>query len=159
MKKCRITVMRMVCHEDLMEQYENPVSHACDMKLGQVFIANGWNKPEGMCNSAWESMSSFVMTLAHGGGGRMNLKERARQLKIDIPAVFLSLKSKETPVLAKLVAGITVAYALSPIDLIPDFIPVLGYLDDVITLPVLIALTIKLIPSVIWGFVVWLILR
>lgn len=77
----------------------------------------------------------------------MNLKERGRQLKIDIPAVFLSLKSKETPVIAKIVAGITVAYALSPIDLIPDFIPVLGYLDDLILLPALIGLTIKLIPS------------
>lgn len=81
----------------------------------------------------------------------MNLKERAKQLKIDIPALFLSLKSKETPVLAKIVAGITVAYALSPIDLIPDFIPVLGYLDDVIILPALIALTIKLIPGEIFG--------
>lgn len=80
----------------------------------------------------------------------MNLKESARQLKIDIPALVLSLKSKETPVLAKIVAGITVAYALSPIDLIPDFIPVLGYLDDVIILPALIALTIKLIPREIF---------
>lgn len=117
----------------------------------------------------------------------MTLKERAKQLKIDIPALFLCLKSKETPVLAKVIAGITVAYALSPIDLIPDFIPVLGYLDDVILLPALIALTIKLIPGelferfreetrgmwengkpkrwyfaipvvVIWMFVLWLIL-
>lgn len=76
----------------------------------------------------------------------MNLKERATQLKIDIPAVFLSLKSKDTPLAAKLVAGITVVYALSPIDLIPDFIPVLGYLDDIIILPALISLTIRLIP-------------
>jgi len=76
----------------------------------------------------------------------MNVKERARQLKTDIPAVFLSLKSKETPLAAKILAGITVGYALSPIDLIPDFIPVLGYLDDLIILPVLIALTIRLIP-------------
>lgn len=67
MKKCRITVMKMARYEDLMEQYENPISHACDMKLGQIFIADGWKKPEGMCDSAWESMSSFVMTLAHGG--------------------------------------------------------------------------------------------
>lgn len=67
MKKCRITVMRMTSYPDLMEQYENPMEHACDMQLGQVFIANGWQKPEGMCGSAWESMSPFVMTLAHGG--------------------------------------------------------------------------------------------
>lgn len=77
----------------------------------------------------------------------MNLKERARKLKTDIPALFLALKEHETPVLAKMLAGITVAYALSPIDLIPDFIPVLGYLDDVILLPVLIVITVKLIPA------------
>lgn len=76
----------------------------------------------------------------------MNLKERAKQLKIDIPAVFIALGKKETPIMAKIFAGITVAYALSPIDFIPDFIPVLGYLDDVILLPGLIALTIRLIP-------------
>lgn len=77
----------------------------------------------------------------------LNLKERARQLKTDIPAVFLCLKSKDTPLVAKILAGITVGYALSPIDLIPDFIPVLGYLDDVIILPALIALTIHFIPQ------------
>ena len=67
MKKCKITVMRMAHYDDLMAQYENPIQHACDMRLGQVFIANGWQKPDGMCDSAWESMSPFVMTLAHGG--------------------------------------------------------------------------------------------
>ena len=67
MKKCRITVMKMARYEDLMEKYENPIEHACDMRLGQVFIANGWEKPEGMCQSAWDSMSAFVMALAHGG--------------------------------------------------------------------------------------------
>lgn len=67
MKRCKITVMRMACYQDLMERYENPMPHACDMMEGQVFIAEGWKKPEGMCDSAWESMSSFVMALAHGG--------------------------------------------------------------------------------------------
>lgn len=76
----------------------------------------------------------------------MNLRQRAKQLKRDIPAVFLALKHKDTPVFAKVIAGITIGYALSPIDLIPDFIPVLGYLDDVILLPALIALTVKMIP-------------
>ena len=80
----------------------------------------------------------------------MNLKQRAAKLKKEIPAVFLALKDKETPVLAKVMAGITVAYALSPVDLIPDFIPVLGYLDDVILLPAFIALTVKLIPKNVW---------
>lgn len=59
--------MKMACYEDLMVAYENPIEHACDMRLGQVFVANGWEKPEGMCQSAWDSMSAFVMTLAHGG--------------------------------------------------------------------------------------------
>ena len=77
----------------------------------------------------------------------MSHKERAAALKIDIPAVFLALKAKETPLIAKIAAGITVAYALSPIDLIPDFVPILGYLDDVILLPALVSLTLKLIPS------------
>lgn len=67
MKKCRITVMRMARYDDLIAQYENPMEHACDMQTGKVFIANGWEKPEGMCQSAWDSMSAFVMTLAHGG--------------------------------------------------------------------------------------------
>lgn len=77
----------------------------------------------------------------------MKLKERAKMLKIDIPAISLALKDKDTPIIAKIFAGITVAYALSPIDLIPDFIPVLGYLDDIILLPALAAVTIKFIPE------------
>lgn len=80
----------------------------------------------------------------------MDLKERAKRLKTDLPALFLSLKSKETPIAAKLLAGFTLVYALSPIDLIPDFIPVLGYLDDLLLLPALIALTIRLIPTEIF---------
>ena len=78
---------------------------------------------------------------------RMDLKARAKKLKTDIPAIFLALKDKETSLITKIFAGITVAYALSPIDLVPDFIPVLGYLDDVILLPMLVALTIKFIPD------------
>lgn len=77
----------------------------------------------------------------------MNLKERAKKLKTDIPAIFLVLKDPDTPFSAKMVAGITVAYALSPIDLIPDFIPVLGYVDDILLLPALIAWTIRLVPK------------
>lgn len=72
MKKCRITVMRVACYRDLMERYENPISHACDMVEGQVFIANGWQRPEGFCESAWDSISPFVMTLTHGGGDFYN---------------------------------------------------------------------------------------
>lgn len=67
MYKVRITAMRIACYRDLMEEYENPMEHACDMKEGQVFVADGWKKPEGFCDSAWDSISPFVMTLAYGG--------------------------------------------------------------------------------------------
>ena len=68
MKKIKTTAVRKTCYPDLVERYENPIEHACDVREGQVWIANGWQKPEGLCGSAWESMSPFVMTLAHGGG-------------------------------------------------------------------------------------------
>lgn len=77
----------------------------------------------------------------------MKLKERAKKLKKDIPAVFLALKKRKTPWYAKILAILTIGYALSPIDLIPDFIPVLGYLDDVIILPLMVAATIKAVPT------------
>lgn len=67
MKKCRITVMRKVHHADLSALYENPIDHACDMEEGQMFIANGWEKPEGFCQSAWDTLSPFVLALSHGG--------------------------------------------------------------------------------------------
>ena len=76
----------------------------------------------------------------------MSLKEKAKQLKTDIPAVFLALKDKKTPWYAKFFALLTVVYALSPIDFIPDFIPVLGYVDDLVILPALVALTVRFIP-------------
>ena len=66
MKKCRITVMRKVFHADLAARFENPIQHACGLAEGQVFVANGWQKPEGMCDSAWESLSPFVLALANG---------------------------------------------------------------------------------------------
>lgn len=78
---------------------------------------------------------------------KVNLRKRAEQLKKDVPTVFLALGDKETPLIAKIFAGMTVICALSPVDLIPDFVPVLGYLDDVILLPLLITLTIRLIPA------------
>lgn len=67
MKKVKITVMKKSCYKDLMERYENPIENACNMEVGQVFIANGWKRPENFCESAWETMSAFVMTLSHGG--------------------------------------------------------------------------------------------
>ena len=84
---------------------------------------------------------------------RMILKKRARQLKQDLPIIYLVWKDRDTPVLAKALAAMTAVYALSPIDLIPDFIPVLG---DVVLLPALIVLTCKLIPDEIWERNRWL---
>ena len=68
MYKVKITVMRMARYDDLIEQYENPIEHACELRLGQSFVCENNTKPEGFCDSAWESVSPFVMTLAHGGG-------------------------------------------------------------------------------------------
>ena len=79
------------------------------------------------------------------------LKDRAKKLKTDIPAVFLALKDKRTPWYARILSAVIVVYALSPIDLIPDFFPVLGYLDDLIILPALIAWCIKCIPSEVFA--------
>ena len=66
MNKVKITVKKMACYKDLMDEYENPIEHACNMSLGQVFIADGPAKPEGFCDSAWDSVSPFVMALSHG---------------------------------------------------------------------------------------------
>ena len=71
MKTVKITVMKMACYHDLMEQYENPIEHPCDMQVGQVFLSNG-SKPEGFCDSAWESVSAFVKELSNGGGNFYN---------------------------------------------------------------------------------------
>ena len=66
MKKVCITVKRMASYQELIAEYENPIEHTCSMRLGQVFIANGWQKPDGFCGSAWDTLSPFVMALAHG---------------------------------------------------------------------------------------------
>ena len=67
MKKVKITAVRKAHYQDLIDKYENPIQHACDVSEGQIWIANGWQQPSGMCTSAWESVSPFVMALAHGG--------------------------------------------------------------------------------------------
>jgi uncharacterized repeat protein (TIGR04076 family) len=68
MKNVRITVIRMACYPDLMEKYENPIEHTCDVEEGMVWVSENGEKPEGLCDSAWESMAYFVKELAHGGG-------------------------------------------------------------------------------------------
>jgi uncharacterized membrane protein YkvA (DUF1232 family) len=78
-----------------------------------------------------------------------NLKKRGALLKRDTLALMFAYKDARTPWYAKGFAALVVAYAFSPIDLIPDFIPVLGYLDDLILIPVGIALSLKMIPLVV----------
>ncbi len=78
-----------------------------------------------------------------------NLKQKARKLKSEAQVLMIAYKDKRTPSSAKILIGITVGYLLSPIDLIPDFIPVLGILDDLVIVPALIALSIKLIPVIV----------
>ncbi len=68
MLRVRITVKKMVCHHQLIEKYENPISHACDMKEGMEFISHRAKKPKGFCDSAWDSVKPFVKRLAKGGG-------------------------------------------------------------------------------------------
>lgn len=78
-----------------------------------------------------------------------SLKTWAKRLKRDVIALMFASRDPATPVIAKCIAGLTVAYALSPIDLIPDFIPIIGFLDDVILVPVGIWLSLRLIPSAV----------
>jgi uncharacterized membrane protein YkvA (DUF1232 family) len=81
-----------------------------------------------------------------GPGLRARLSRWAQALRRDLTALYLAARDPRVPWYAKALAAATVAYALSPIDLIPDFIPVLGYLDDLLLLPLGIALAIRLIP-------------
>jgi uncharacterized membrane protein YkvA (DUF1232 family) len=75
------------------------------------------------------------------------VKSWAKELKRNILVLWFALKNPKTPFLARAVAFITVTYTLSPIDLIPDFIPVLGYIDDIILIPILVWITLKLVPD------------
>lgn len=68
MVRIKITAVRRTVYDDLIEKYENPIENACDMIIGQEFISLGGEKPSGFCESAWESVSPFVIALANGGG-------------------------------------------------------------------------------------------
>jgi uncharacterized membrane protein YkvA (DUF1232 family) len=76
-----------------------------------------------------------------------NWQQRARQLKIEIFTLYLAYQDPRTPWYAKIFVACILGYAFSPIDLIPDFIPILGYLDDLILIPLGIVLALKMIPS------------
>jgi len=77
----------------------------------------------------------------------VKIKTWARNLKLDILALWVAARDRRTPVAAKILAATVAAYALSPIDLIPDFIPIIGYLDDLILVPIGIAIVLNMIPA------------
>lgn len=68
MKKVRITVKRITVYDDLIKEYENPIEHACLLKEGDTFISENASRPEGLCDSAWETIFPFVKALAEGKG-------------------------------------------------------------------------------------------
>ena len=68
MRKVKITVARMARYDDLIAKYENPIEHACDLREGQTFVSENAQRPRGFCDSAWDSVKPFVLTLACGGG-------------------------------------------------------------------------------------------
>ena len=68
MKNVKITVVRKIEHKDLIEKYENPIEHACEVTEGQTFISINGQKPNNLCGEAWKSMAEFVQVLANGGG-------------------------------------------------------------------------------------------
>jgi uncharacterized membrane protein YkvA (DUF1232 family) len=78
-------------------------------------------------------------------------RQRARELKALVRALWIAYRDPRTPALARVVAALVVGYALSPIDLIPDVIPVLGYLDDLVLIPLGVALAVRLIPAEVWA--------
>ena len=67
MNRVKITAIKKVEHTDIQKLYENPIEHACNVNVGDEFISDGWNKPEGFCDSAWESIQQFVRALGCGG--------------------------------------------------------------------------------------------
>ena len=68
MKSVKITVLRQTQYKDLIEKYENPIEHTCSLKIGDTFVSVNAQKPQNLCDSAWESMEKFVKELAEGGG-------------------------------------------------------------------------------------------
>ena len=68
MKSVKITVLKQTQYKDLIQKYENPIEHACNLKIGDTFVSVNAQKPDNLCDSAWESMEKFVKELAWGGG-------------------------------------------------------------------------------------------
>ena len=95
------------------------------------------------------SLETYESNVSVKSGRIESWRRKATQSKTEVYALYFAVRDPRVPWYAKVFAGCVVAYALSPVDLIPDFIPVLGYLDDLVLLPLGIALTLKMIPPVV----------
>ncbi|MCS7282116.1 MAG: DUF1232 domain-containing protein [Anaerolineae bacterium] len=78
-------------------------------------------------------------------------KSRAQNLRADTYALYLAYRDPRTPWYARLFAALVVGYAFSPVDLVPDFVPILGYLDDLVLVPLGVLLALRMIPSEVWA--------
>jgi uncharacterized membrane protein YkvA (DUF1232 family) len=107
--------------------------------MPKIYIRSSWQDAYRHLSQRWASTLNDMAFLTE-------LKQRARHLKAETFALYLAARDPRTPWYAKLLVAGIVAYAFSPIDLIPDFVPVIGYLDDLVLLPIGIVLAIKLIP-------------
>ena len=118
---------------------------------GHVVAAAGLRFGEWLHGGRYLEIEDFVTSeesrsLGHGGAFFDWIAALARGLTRDVVALWIAARDPRTPLMAKLVAGAVAAYALSPIDLIPDFIPILGYLDDLLLVPAGIWLAVRLVP-------------
>jgi uncharacterized membrane protein YkvA (DUF1232 family) len=98
----------------------------------------------------WISVAEIIIDKKEAAMGNKyfeRIKIKLKELKYSLSALYLAYKRNDVPIYAKIVIIIALGYALSPIDLIPDFIPVLGYLDDIVIVPLLVILSLKLIPE------------
>ena len=141
-------LVKRLCEDDDIDIFslrtdESEKGVSVKTEINFAGIERAWYRIEFACKkitAEWESFGEPV-------SDKLTLKMRAALMKSYIPAVFLALGHKDTPRTAKIAAAAAMGYALSPIDLIPDFIPVLGYIDDVIILSGLIGIAVKLIPN------------
>lgn len=118
---------------------DEALAHGCSSATGTA--AGRLSLANSVLPTRQGSFSATTVTLLN------RLKDRARQLRREIHAVYLAARDPRTPWVAKAVAAVVVGYAFSPVDLIPDFVPVLGYLDDLVLLPIGIALVLRLVPQ------------
>lgn len=137
--------------EDFKHMLETETGEALSLKisdgkaLAEIFFEDGISiysvEIFGRFYACWDCFGDAVKKK------RRTLREISEQIMTEIPAAALAIGHKDTPRLAKIICAVAVGYALSPIDLIPDFVPVIGYIDDIIVLWGLIYMAVRLIPD------------